>query len=178
MSTKRIALTGGPGTGKTSLINELERLGYPCSHEYSRQIIRESLATGSDVTPWDNLDEFSHRVMEGRILQHQEASGFIHFFDRTIIDTIAYQEADKLAVKPEWAKAAEMFRFDHEVFITPPWPEIFQREEERQESVEQLQHIHDHLVSAYQKYGYKIIEVPKISVEERIKWILERVEDK
>ena len=34
----RVLITGGPGTGKTSLINELKRNGYNCSEEIVRKI--------------------------------------------------------------------------------------------------------------------------------------------
>ena len=34
----RVLITGGPGTGKTSLINELKKNGYNCSEEIVRKI--------------------------------------------------------------------------------------------------------------------------------------------
>ena len=35
---KKIVLAGGPGTGKTSVLNELKRGGYYCMPEISRDI--------------------------------------------------------------------------------------------------------------------------------------------
>lgn len=175
MPIQRVAITGGPGTGKTSLIHELEALGYPCSHEYSRHIIQESLKVGSDVVPWDNLDAFSHRVMEGRTRQFHEAEGDLHFFDRTIIDTIAYQKADALHVQEEWHRAALELRYDQTVFFTPPWEEIYATDEERKESLEKLYHLHRYLVDTYTEYGYRVMEVPKIGITERANWILEQL---
>ena len=37
MNTKRIVITGGPGTGKSSIINELKQRNYTCFDEVSRQ---------------------------------------------------------------------------------------------------------------------------------------------
>lgn len=176
MPIQRVALTGGPGTGKTSLIEELERRGYPCSHEYSRHIIQESLAIGSDIVPWDNLDAFSAKVMEGRTLQFHEADGELHFFDRTVVDTIAYQKADNLEVKDSWHQTAKELRYYPTVFITPPWEEIFHNDNERKESLEKLHDLHEHLVLTYQEYGYIVSEVPKMSIEERANWIIEQLE--
>jgi predicted ATPase len=34
-------ITGGPGSGKTSLINELQKRGYRCMAEVARQLIQE-----------------------------------------------------------------------------------------------------------------------------------------
>ncbi|NVK26479.1 MAG: ATP-binding protein [Flavobacteriia bacterium] len=176
MSIKRIALSGGPGTGKTSLIHELERRGFPCSHEYSRHIIQQSLDTGSNVLPWDDLDTFSEVVMEGRIEQHKAAEGAIHFFDRTIIDTIAYQEADNLVVREEWIRAAEKYRYFETVFITPPWKEIYHADEQRRESFEKLERLHEFVVKTYSEYGYNVVEIPKFNVEERANWLLKTIE--
>ena len=39
MITKKIVITGGPGTGKSSIINELTKRGYTCYEEISRQVI-------------------------------------------------------------------------------------------------------------------------------------------
>ncbi len=175
MQMKRVALSGGPGTGKTSLIQFLENAGYPVSHEYSRQIIQKSLKEGSNVLPWEDLDRFSHLVMEGRLEQYRSAKGEIHFFDRTIIDTIAYQKADDLPVRDEWHQQAMNLRYFQEVYLTPPWLEIFENDDERKESFEKLEHLHQVLVDTYYEYGYEVIEVPKFNIEERVKWILKRV---
>jgi len=34
-------ITGGPGFGKTSLVEELRRSGYICSGEFARDLIQE-----------------------------------------------------------------------------------------------------------------------------------------
>ena len=39
---KKIVITGGPGSGKTSLIDFLEENGYQCQHEISRQVTLEA----------------------------------------------------------------------------------------------------------------------------------------
>ena len=52
---QRIVITGGPGFGKTSIIDELESRNFPCQHEVSRTIIKEQLEIGGDILPWKNL---------------------------------------------------------------------------------------------------------------------------
>ena len=39
----RILITGGPGTGKTSLINELKRNGYNCSDRKERNKMAKAI---------------------------------------------------------------------------------------------------------------------------------------
>lgn len=48
-------------------------------------------------------------------------------------------------------------------------------DQERYENFEQAQLIHNHLVETYQNYGYKLIEVPKDSVDNRILFILDQI---
>ncbi len=43
---KKIVITGGPGTGKTSLINHLEIKGFNCMHEISREVTLKAKEEG------------------------------------------------------------------------------------------------------------------------------------
>ncbi|MDB0043619.1 ATP-binding protein, partial [Flavobacteriaceae bacterium] len=45
---KKILITGGPGTGKTELINELENQGFNCEKEISREITESEQKKGVD----------------------------------------------------------------------------------------------------------------------------------
>ena len=46
-NNKRIVLAGGPSTGKTSVINELNKLGYMCFEEAARDILSQYSSKGS-----------------------------------------------------------------------------------------------------------------------------------
>ena len=48
LNTKKIVITGGPGTGKSSLINELIKRGYTCLEEISRQVTLDAKKQGID----------------------------------------------------------------------------------------------------------------------------------
>ena len=45
---KKILITGGPGTGKTSLVNELKNNGYLCSEEIVRDLTIRKRDEGVD----------------------------------------------------------------------------------------------------------------------------------
>ena len=55
---KKIVITGAPGTGKTSIIAQLKKLGHSCSEEISREIIAEQIASGGKMLPWLDLKHF------------------------------------------------------------------------------------------------------------------------
>ena len=169
---KRVVLSGGPGTGKTSLISELEKEGHVCFHEYSRIIIQDSLAKGSDILPWKDLTGFTDKVLNGRINQYKEAKAGLNFYDRSVVDSLAYMHKDHLEPEKNWIDYLSKFRYHPHVFISPPWREIFENDNERRESWPQLLQLHEYLMSTYQDAGYEIILLPKVSVQERVSFVM------
>jgi predicted ATPase len=49
-----IIITGGPGMGKTSLVQHLSELGYQHVPETGRSIIQQQVTDGGDALPWQN----------------------------------------------------------------------------------------------------------------------------
>jgi predicted ATPase len=69
--------------------------------------------------------------------------------------------------------AAAMFRYNRSVFISPPWEEIFQQDSERKKGFDEAVRTYDALVATYTTYGYELVEIPRISVEERARFVLQ-----
>lgn len=172
---KRIVLTGAPGTGKTSIIEQLERR-FTCHKEISREIISQQISINGNITPWDNLEAFSDCVIDKREKQFKSCTKGLHFFDRSIIDSIAYLEYGNLKLKSKWKKQALSNRYYKNVFITPPWKEIYRNDSERKETFEQATQIHKALINTYKNYNYNLIEVPCSSIPERVQFIIKHIE--
>ena len=51
-------LTGGPGSGKTSIIDALIGRGVFCVSEAARNIIKEQLRIGGSAVPWSDARTF------------------------------------------------------------------------------------------------------------------------
>ena len=68
---KKIVITGGPGSGKTSLIDFLEENGYQCQHEISRQVTLEAKKKGIDQLFLSDPILFSQLLLKGRLQQYQ-----------------------------------------------------------------------------------------------------------
>ena len=93
MDKKIILFIGGPGTGKTSLINALQEKGYICYPEISRSVTLEAQKKGIDQLFLTEPLLFSELLLDGRISQYHSAlkenSEYV-FIDRGIPDVLAY----------------------------------------------------------------------------------------
>ncbi len=177
MQKEIIVIIGGPGTGKTTIIDGLVQNGYCCYPEISRQVTAQAQQQGIEQLFLENPLLFSELLLEGRKKQfldaHQEPHNIV-FLDRGIPDVLAYMHyiGDSY---PSFFHAACKEHIYSKIFILPPWEDIYVSDQERYENFEQAQLIHDHLVETYQKYGYELIEVPKDTVDKRILFILEQI---
>lgn len=171
---KIILLIGGPGSGKTSVINKLAEKGYVCYPEISRQVTLEAQKTGIDQLFLKEPLLFSELLLKGRIDQFKNAltENAQHvFIDRGIPDVLAYMHYIGDAYPTVFDDVCKEHRYS-KIFIMPPWEEIYESDNERYENFEQAKLIHNHLVETYQSYGYHLQEVPKADIETRIAFIL------
>lgn len=51
---KLIVFTGGPGAGKTSVIEQLKTQGFICSPETGRHVIQRQVANYGSALPWND----------------------------------------------------------------------------------------------------------------------------
>lgn len=173
---KRIIISGAPGTGKTSIISKLSESGYKCHKEVSREIIANQLQINGSITPWQDLFKFSEIVIKERLKQYKQATNKIEFYDRGIIDSFAYLLKDNIHVEEEWITIAKEHKYYKKIFITPPWEEIYHTDHERKEDFMSATKIHSYLLEAYEAFNYNPIIIPKTTIQERINFILNEIE--
>ncbi|WP_292009487.1 AAA family ATPase [Chryseobacterium sp.] len=126
-------LTGGPGSGKTTLIEYLKKRGYHCVSEVARKIIQMQIASSGKALPWDNIPEYSQLMLQYSLQDYLSLSQEtdIYFFDRGIPDVLGYVKLVNLFEQDEYIKCVENFRYNTDVFILPPWKEIYKTDTER-----------------------------------------------
>ena len=171
---RKILITGGPSTGKTILVNELEKLGFNCLKEISREITKEWKKKGIDQFFLTDPIAFSKILYEGRLNQYKSAKidNENYVFDRGPIDVIAYLNFKNVTYDSELFKSSSELNYDFS-FILPPWEEIYKNDLERYESFEECERINQNLVKTYKENKINLIEVPKFSVKERVNFINE-----
>lgn len=182
LDLKKVVITGGPSTGKTSVIENLEKNGFPVVHELIRSMTslekNEDDANEFAVNPILSVKDpkkFNQSLLDGRIQQYVDAentSEKIVFFDRGIPDVHAYMNCFGQTYSEEFEKPCHTYRY-HQILLMPPWKEIHVVDNERFESFEEAQQVYEHLKATYEKVGYPITIVPKGSIEERTSFILE-----
>lgn len=172
--SERIVIAGGPGFGKTSVINGLEELGYPVFHEISRHVLEEEKAKDSDILPWKNHKAFNEALFNARIEQFHLANSIqgASFYDRGLPDSIGYCIANEEEIPAYFLEKAKEFRYFTKVFITPFWEEIYQKDAQRWEEIDFARKVNESIEEAYRLCGYEVIELPKVSIGERISFIL------
>lgn len=173
MQNKKIVITGGPGTGKSSVITYLENQGHNCLHEVSREITAEAQKEGIDQLFLEKPILFSEKLLEARTKQFTEASSMeqMVFLDRGIPDVVAYMDYFNTSYPSKFTTACKEYTYDL-VFLLPPWQEIYQTDSERYESFEESLKIHEFLKKTYLSFGYAPITVPIDTIEKRSDFIL------
>jgi predicted ATPase len=171
-------ITGGPGSGKSTLIEALAREGYATvSEEAGRAIIRDQVAIGGTALPWADARLFADLMLSWEMRTHREAcarGGGGVFLDRGVPDVIGYLKLTGLTVPPYMDAAARLIRYHPQVFIAPPWPAIYGQDAERKQTLEEAGLTYKALEATYKMYGYELIKLPKVSVAERVRFVLDR----
>lgn len=164
-------ITGGPGVGKTTLINELSTHGFVTVPEDARKIIKEQIRTHKEGLPWKDKAYYAELMIKASVTAYQKINGEhtskIIFFDRGIIDAIGYMKMENIMVSEDINTIAGSYRYAKKVFILPPWKEIYETDTERKQSWKEAADTFEALKKTYLQYNYEVIELPKDTVEDR-----------
>jgi predicted ATPase len=174
----RVAVTGGPGAGKTSLLEALARRGYAVVPEVARRIIADRTARGLTRRP--PPIEFATAIVEGDIDQYESAgtaAGLV-FFDRSLLDSLGMLTELNQLPDGKMRRLLERYPYHPTAFILPPWPEIYHTDSERDQSFEQAVAVYHSVRAWYVRCGYAVIDVPRETVDRRCEFVLRSLADR
>ena len=176
---KLYVITGGPGVGKTTLLNALEKQGFRVVTEEARRIIQEQIQMGGEGLPWKNKEYYAQLMLDASLETYQrivgEAPADTLFFDRGILDAICYMRMENIPVSEEINNLVNTHPYNLKVFILPPWKEIYATDNERKQTWDEAVSTFDNMKQTYLDYGYQVIEVPQGSIEQRCAFIVSHI---
>ena len=172
---KKIVITGGPCSGKTTIIEELRKKGFPILEETAKEIVekrRDFPFTEEEAKIRQNLI-FNEQLRKEELAEKQNYETLL--LDRSIIDGLAYVNLYcNENYKKEFSEKIKNTDYDL-ILLFELLPFESEGFRSKNENVEEARKIHDSLYNSYKGLGYNIIIVPKMSVEERINFVLEKI---
>jgi len=172
MSARYVVLSGCSGGGKSTLLSALRRRGYGTVDEPGRRVVKDEIANGGQALPWIDPAAFAQLAIELAIEDFRTAeslSGWV-FFDRGLVDAAVAREhttGDRIL-----ERLGPSHRYHPTVFLAPPWTEIYVSDPERRHGFDDAVAEYGRLERAYPALGYRVVVLPKSSVEERADLIL------
>lgn len=173
MTDHLFVITGGPGSGKTSLIDALAAAGFSHMPEAGRAIIQEQVALGGDGLPWANRSKFADLMLERELCSHQQASAMAGpvICDRGIPDVLGYLMLCGLPVRDHVRQAAARHRYSPRIFIAPHWPAIFTQDAERKHTPAEAEATYRVMAETYAGLGYDLVPLPLASIADRVEFV-------
>jgi predicted ATPase len=172
-----IIISGGPGSGKTTLIEALAAMGHGRTIEAGRFITQAQVAIGGEAVHWADFVTYAELMLMHEIRSYEEAreaKGLV-FFDRSVPEVQGYLPMMGTPSPAHFARAAELYPYNRRVFLAPPWQEIFVNDAERKQDFAEAVRSYEWCVKTYREAGYDTLDLPKAPVPERIRFVLDRV---
>jgi len=170
-----VVISGCSGGGKSTLVAELARRGYATVEEPGRRIVRDETRSGGTALPWIDMAAFARRAMDMALQDRETASaeGPWIFFDRGLIDAAA--ALGHATGEDVLSPLVRAHRYNRRVFLTPPWPEIYEADAERRHDRAAAIAEYERLLDVYPRLGYDLDILPKTDVAARADHVLDRI---
>lgn len=165
--------TGGGGTGKTALIEHLRAAGELTVDENIRAVIREQVEAGGSAVPWIDPKACCDLTTARDIADFDRLAGETGrvFFDRGLMDMYG---TNGVPPSPALVEAIRTRRYNRQVFVFPPWQDIYANDAERRQDWSQMEAVFAQILRTLPDLGYHPVIVPKGSVEDRAAFVLSR----
>jgi predicted ATPase len=181
MPNPKYVFTGPPCSGKSSVFEKMKERyhAYHFIPEVARNAIKFFSDFESHKLPWVNREFFQNYVETIQLknlvdigFKTDPASPFI--YDRGLVDEIPYREFFGMSQSKEIIELCKKHRYD-KIFYFPVWEEIYIKDEERIEELHEAKLLDALFRKVYDSFNYELIEMPKVSIEERIEFVLNHI---
>ncbi len=155
------------------MLEELAARSYAVVEEPGRRIAKQELTGGGERLPWNNLAAFAQAALDLALDDHRNAKhkrGIV-FFDRGIVDAAA--ALVELTADPVVASLLKARHYNENIFLAPPWPEIYEQDNERRHAFSDAVAEYERLLTYYSEAGYLTHVLPKTSLAERADFVID-----
>jgi predicted ATPase len=181
---RKYVITGGPCSGKTTTLDALSKYGnkFLLVSEAARKVIEEELKNGKRVITWQgDVHERQSKILDMQLKLEKEAEYVareqgkdIIFFDRGVPDGIAFYKISNTKLLKKLLEESKPEKRDYaKIFFLESIP--YRTDSVRKEPQEIAKRITELTYDAYKSLGYKILVVPAMSVQARVKFIKENL---
>ncbi|MCR9279436.1 MAG: AAA family ATPase [Pseudomonadaceae bacterium] len=172
----KVVLTGGPGSGKSTVLQVLRGAGYSVRHDAARHIIGERKQQGLPARPdpADFAREILEREIESFKAPDETPAEAPIFYERGVADAAAFL----LAAGAHSLEAANELvgRYPYDkVFLFPPWEEIYVTDDERDHSFEHAVSVYESTRRWYLTHYPDLLEMPLADAGARAEYILDQL---
>ena len=168
-------LTGAMGAGKSTVLNLLKQ-SFQCIDEPAREILKQQRKINGTGVPEKDASLFNSLMLAEMTKQYNSHldNKEIIIFDRGIPDVAAYSEL--LNTDPENSlKAANVYRYNKNVFLFNGWENIYCNDDERKIDFHTANNFGLTIKNIYNKLGYITIDIPFVLPGERSEFIIEKI---
>lgn len=162
-------ISGGPGVGKSKLLEALAEKGYPIIEESARMVKMDEQYKQKDiqgyvpVLPDQFPQEFQQKVFRYQMEMEKKLkkmSGEVVFMDRSLVDILGYSQFYNIP-PPTDVRGAIFSAQYNTIFILDPLPSIlYKNDEQRQENAKQSAQLHSIISDYYHSFAFSVYHVP------------------
>jgi len=171
-------LSGGPGCGKTTIINGLKSLGYYTLPETAEQVIYGEIEYGGEILPWNKhkYADFQKAVYSLQKIQERRIPEYTRAIsDRSLWDVVAYSRFGEIETPLGIEKDLEKAPYTA-VFIPDRLPTL-EKTTIRREDERKAQDLHNLIGEVYDESGLEVIRVPVFGTkQERVDFVRSYIE--
>jgi predicted ATPase len=176
--TNFFIISGGPGAGKTTLVDTLARRGFGVVAEAGRDILRQQAMIGGTAVHGKDAAAYCELMLMRGIADYEREVDNEEpvFFDRGIAELAGYCRLMRVPVPAHVRRAGEIYRYNTTVFVAPPWHEIYRQDDLRHQDWAEAVRTFELVRDAYHEAGYRTVELPLAPVSQRAAFVLSVVD--
>ena len=167
-----IVITGPPGSGKTSLLemgkSTIYRLDHVILPDYPRLLIEKGLIPSQDHLKfqhqWVDMEISAFITYSNRIFTHGFQDAIVYFI---------WRDGANFIIPDFFHRAIKAYQMDAIILVEPLPAELYKNDIARPMSYPESLEIMKIMEEVYPRYGYELIRIPYMSLNERTAFFLD-----